>query len=278
MKLGPSSPPDFEVDIVCACVDGLPPSLDWIETRKARYPREGLAFLHGRADQIVPELWETETETPKNSATESSSITFSTYQEPLARMPLAEVTLPLANTLFVNGRNSTVSVSKWRFKGGEEKYEKVKTTEKSHQVVNVFGGRTRGFPPGIIPLIPLTPARRIVSGLGNIIRQLSFGEGDVGPGSRELEQSINDYMSMVGIKDSRVDVWALVTPSESMPSPPPVSFKSWTDPDAIRRYWRQGGPDSRFIGHWLYRGATLCSICTSLIPSPFGSHTLICIS
>lgn len=255
----------FEVDIICACVDGLPPRVHWIQTSDARYTREGLAFLHGPTTQIVPGLWETETS--QDYAGLPASITFSSYVKPENTKPFTEVTLPLANTLFVTGKPSSVSISKWRFLQNE-KYEKVKSTTKSHQVINVFGSKkeigskTIGFPAGHIPAIPLTPPRRVMSGLGNIIREISLDGENACPASSELEVTINQYTRAMGKKDSRVTVWALVTPSESMPDPPLEVKHSWADLDAVKEYWMKDSTDHTFIGAWLDRGATLCSIRT----------------
>ena len=251
---------DFVVDVVCACVDGLPPRPDWIISREARYRREGIAIIQGRADQIVPRLWEDETTTQQASSAVGSSLTFSSYQEPGSVEPFTELTLPLANTIFATGEDSKVFVSKWRFIK-DNQYEKIMSKEKSHQVINVFGGKEKGFPPGYIPAIPLTPVRRIVSGLGNIVRQLNFDGGKAGPASSELEECINEYLSMIKHREERAEVLALITPSESMPNPPTeVPLNNFTDPRAIRSFWKEGGNDSRLIGNWLQRGATLCSV------------------
>ncbi len=46
-------------------------------------------------------------------------------------------------------------------------------------------------PTSYIPGIPLTPARAIVNGLGNIVRKLKFDNGLIGPASQELEASVD---------------------------------------------------------------------------------------
>lgn len=255
---------DFEVDVFCACVDGLTPELNWVETKDERYRKGGLAFLHGRSDQIVPDVWGGEAREGNLSTFAGpapSSITFSSYQEPQDQKPVTEVTLPLANTLFVSGEEYTMFVSKWRFNGDDELYERVKSKDKTNQVINVFGDTNRGFPPGRVPVIPLTPPRRITSGLGNIIRELAFDDGAKGPASLELHHSVVEYMDLVKYKESGVKAWALVTPSESMPDPPPGEhFEYLNDLKSIKEFWGKGGYDTSFIGHWLERGATFCSI------------------
>jgi hypothetical protein len=252
--------PDFTVDVVCACVDGLPPRLDWIVSRQTRYRREGFAILQGRADQIVPRLWEDETTVQESTVGVGSSLTFSSYQEPESLDMFTELTLPLANTIFATGEESKVFASKWQFIK-DNQYEKVMSEEKSHQVINIFGGEEKGFPPGYIPVIPLTPPRRIASGLGNIVKQLDF-DGDIaGPASRELEECINEFLTMVKHREERAEVLALITPSGSMPNPPTEApLDAWTDPKEIRSFWKEGGIDTRLIGNWIQRGATLCSV------------------
>ena len=264
--------PPFEVDVVCACVDGLAPNPSWMLSNGAWVRREGLSFLHGPADQIVPGLWEAESTTTENSPNLQSSLVFSNSQGPANQMSTArktsEVTLPLANTLFVNGKHSTLLISKWQ-QLQSESFTKVRSKEKRNQVINVLGDIEPSILSSHMPAIPITPVRRIVSGLGNIVRQLDFAEGGVGPASRELEMNIHKYLRAMERPNSTINVWALITPSESLPhsSPGPL-FDTWTNQEAIKRGWQEGIPNTKFIGHWLERGATLCRVRTSCYPLP----------
>jgi hypothetical protein len=273
----------LEIDVVCACVDGLPPSLDRMKIQRGQPLIEGFALLHGRADHILPGLWEATPDAAEHSPTLQSSLTFSTYQKPSTlesgqtpveseQKPVTEVTLPLANTLFVNGKHSTVRVSRWS--APSKQFMKVRTTRKSNQLINVFGEPHLDTLPSHIPAIPITPARRIVNGLGNIVRQLSFAEDDVGPASRELETNIHEYLRAIGRPDTTISVWALVTPSESLPdSTRGQLFDSRTDIESAKVLWQSDNLNPTFIGQWLQRGATLCRVRMSALIFHHSPHT-----
>lgn len=273
-------PSDFDVDVFCACVDGLPPDIEWIKSRNATYTREGFAFLHGRTGHILPNLWPVESSSKEEEESEllqlptPPSITFASYQNQIPNSPLTEAVVPPANTLFVNGKESTMFASKWHFNDHRLGYQKVRSQEKQHQVINVFGRRLKtGFRPGYIPTIPLTPPRRIKSGLGNIIRELVFDGGVVGPASKELEANFNEYMSKTDGRHRQAGVWALITPSKIIPYKPyKLNTYCLTSPGGIKSLWGKSRWDTRFIGAWVNRGAKLCKIGTS---SPYYSCSLL---
>lgn len=262
----------LEVDVVCACIDGLPPPLAKMKLHRGQPPIHGLAILHGRADHILPGLWEATPDTTNASPSLQSSLTFSTHQirptlKPTQKLvkserkPVTQVTIPLANTLFVTGTHPAVHISKWS--APSEQFVKIRTMEKSNQLVNAFGGSHWDVDalPSHIPAIPITPPRRIVSGLGNIVRQLSFTEDDVGPASRELETNIHEYLRTIGRPDTTTSVWALITPSESVPdSTSRQLFDSRTNIESAKVLWQSDNLNPTFIGQWLRRGATLCRV------------------
>jgi hypothetical protein len=265
----------FEIDVVCACVDGLSPQLERISQQNVFRPEEGFSVLHGRADQIIPAVWDLELTKVGDSPGMQSSLTFSSQDR------TSQVTLPLANTLFKNGRNSTLLVSRWQHQGSGI-FTKTKGKEKSNQVINVFEGDLedlKGIPSSSVSLVPLTPARRIISGLGNIVRQIRFDDG-VGPASRELEVNIDEYLKVMGCQPSTVKVWALVIPIDSLPHDrPELPHDLLLDEDSIKTLWQDAtwrndlwqNPQHRssFLGHWIDRGATICRVRKLILPNPF---------
>jgi hypothetical protein len=268
---------DFDVDVFCACVDGLPPDLEWIKTRNATYTREGFAFLHGRANHILPNLWEAESSFQAEGGgllqlPTPSGITFASCQEQIPPNPLTEAVVPPANTLFVNGKESTMFASRWRFNEDSQAYQKVEVKENKHQVINVFkpqvnnvyGRKVKtGFRLGHIPTIPLTIPRQIKSGLGNIIRELVFEKGFAGAASEELEANFDEYMSMRDNSDARPGIWALITPSKRLAqSPYDLDTRCLTTKEGVKSFWGKSRYDTRFIGAWLNRRATLSRIGT----------------
>jgi hypothetical protein len=265
---GPTGPP-FEIDVVCACVDGLAPNPGGIRLGQGRYLREGISLLHGRTGQIISGVWEEEPTTTEDSPSMQSSLTFSKSPIPdlreakETRQTPSNVTLPLANTLFTNGRHSTLLVSRWQAMP-DGQFKKIRSKEKRNQVINVFHSHLEGVPSTYVPAVPLTPIRRIVSGLGNIIRQLHFAEDGPGPASRELEPTINEYMKAMKLPISNIGVWALIIPLEALPdSPPKPPFDILTNKEDVQRFWQERILNPRFIGYWLDKGATFCRVGTS---------------
>jgi hypothetical protein len=174
------------------------------------------------------------------------------------------LTLPLANTLFKNGRLSTLLLTRWRSSGGSFEVTQ-EQTEKKNVTVNVFGRLQIPRPSIQIPSVPLTPMRRIQSGLGNIVRTIDFGEGglpDVGPASRELEMRVTEYLSKQGLDHSVIDVWALVIPVEALSGP-------WSDKvrvlmsdveDLRAKQAPSTGKGCCYVGDFIDQGATLCRV------------------
>lgn len=131
------------------------------------------------------------------------------------RIALIEMIVPLANTLFRNGRKSTLIVANWV--RDENAMERFRTTSLEYKETSAV--RTEGFnvPSKIdMPLDELTKPRRIVAGLGNIVRQLEGDNGEPLPASTELEKSVVSYLTAKKLPQQQVSVWALVVPEEEM--------------------------------------------------------------
>ena len=168
--------PTFEINVVCACVDGLAPKTEHCaRKREGKAADEGFSFLHSRTEQIVPALWEAESST-KGDSSFPSSLTFTSKLSDESRA-WRNMTLPLANTLFKNGKMSTLLITKWVTR--ENSFQKVRSEERNKQTITTIQA------PGIfnIPSIALTPVRKITSGLGNIVRQIEY-DNCPGPASR----------------------------------------------------------------------------------------------
>ncbi|KAL8733303.1 MAG: hypothetical protein Q9181_003626 [Wetmoreana brouardii] len=146
--------------------------------------------------------------------------------------PSTTIKLPVANTLFVNGRESTIQAERWIV--GETMIEStlacIKTVALKEQTLKLVApqlgqGRSKSFRM-IVPLQPITPFRTVAASMGNIIRQFyvydSSGQvsENVQPASRELEAAVTDILSNRGAETRRVDVWAQVTPHTSQSIPP----------------------------------------------------------
>jgi hypothetical protein len=270
----------FEIDVLCACVDSISPKSDWLHDTRGRHSREGFSFLHGPSNQILPNLWGVESSTTENSPSMQSSLTFWSTQKVSGKVnhqkniPTSEITLPLANTLFKNGRHSTLLASKWQPQEGDS-FKKVKDVEKRNQIINAMENEPPGIPSSSIPALPLTPARRIVSGLGNIVRQLHFDDGP-GPASRELEANITEYLKVTNMPNSAIGIWALITPLKSLPKLPyGPPFDPTIDQSVVNTFWLKPNPDSDFVDQWIEEGASFCRVRMSTFPL-FRYTQLIC--
>src|SRR5439155_7008402 len=83
-----------------------------------------------------------------------------------------EIGLPLANTMFRNGRISTLLVSRWRKSHVVGRFEKIEQIEKHSALIHPAPASDTIALDWDIPVVPLTPPRQVVSGLGNIVRQV----------------------------------------------------------------------------------------------------------
>jgi hypothetical protein len=253
-----------EVDVVCACVDGLAPTPEWMRLMKGGAGiREGLSVRH-MSIKKPRELWGN-SNTVFTSPNMQSTLTFTGAVKGESELT---VTLPLANTLFKTGRHSTLLVSRWRSSGGSFVISE-EQTEKHNVSVRVFGRRPSGLPRTDIRMVPLTPVRRIKSGLGNIVRRIDFGEENVGLASRELETSVTEYLTQQGQGQSTIDVWALIIPQDSFLGREKESEKvSIARMEDVKGKWSSSSPlDSGYVGHWIGKGATLCRVRKSVVSS-----------
>jgi hypothetical protein len=235
--------------VVCGCVDGLAPTLKDVEQVRGRDPQEGFTILCGESDRILPRLLD-ESVTASDEM-KPGSITIANDQP--ARM---SVTLPLANTLFTNGQASTLSVSKWQFVEGTYKQTAPYTSIKSI-TLNALD-TTRGSNMAYIPLLPLTQARELTEGYGNILRKIDVG-GSSHPASSELEVKVPAFLQKAFSLTPSIEIWALLFPERLVrklieASPTSVQhlgfgYKGSFD---IGKYGE--------VGYWISKGAKLCRV------------------
>ncbi|KAL3424710.1 v-type c subunit family protein [Phlyctema vagabunda] len=177
------------------------------------------------------------------------------------------VTMPLANTLFINGQHSTMHATQWEVK--KRSSTKLKAVEKKHQVIRVDISATNNLPRihESFPLIPLTEPRRIASGMGNIVRELDFGDQGCGPASRELEDNVDDYLEATRDNQAQdtqrepLRIWAIVIPehlSEEFLRVTPSRPNFKRPRRLIETYLQEDS--QKLLDYWMSRGATLCRV------------------
>ncbi|KAL7627809.1 hypothetical protein AAE478_002004 [Parahypoxylon ruwenzoriense] len=195
-----------DVDVLSAVTDGL------TQSRLFGGPQTGLSILYGSAS-FLPDLWNPEDFGSNVNQDRESSVSF--LSNPLAgdTRPL-EITLPLANTIFQTGRRSTLFASKWK-RSHNGSMTLATMEEKRTQRIRPHDLSADHTRP-LLPLLPLTPPRKIVAGLGNIVRQVEV-DGSVTPASKELESLIPKVFDARSKRDGLyspgpIGVWCWVLP------------------------------------------------------------------
>lgn len=241
-----------EVDVVCAVCDGLAPR----PVSMTHPTGEGFSILHQPGEELG--LWEDD-DASATSPNLQSTLTFVPYPG-----SGTSIVVPLANTLFKNGRHSTLLLSRWKSEGGSFELMREQKERQNVPVPFLWERQNRRL-RFHMSCIPLTPVRRIQSGLGNIVRSIDFGEGsipDIGPASRELETSVDNYLAKEGHDHSKIDVWALVVPKDIYLDPrdqvEEISTNDINTPRAVASPSSHVG--GRYVGRRLKRGAKLCRV------------------
>ncbi|KAK8095280.1 6-phosphogluconate dehydrogenase [Apiospora kogelbergensis] len=225
---------ESHMDVLFGVTDGI---VD--PSRSYGKPQPGLSILYGGTASLLPSLWKQQDKagTASNSAGDAdraSSLVFTNVKDkdglhaegPANLSP--EVTLPLANTIFQNGRRSTLLASRWSLPNSAANHnnntvELSRLQEKSQQEIVCLQG-SRRVPPRI-PLMPLAPARKIVAGLGNIVRQVEM-DGVASPASRELEILIPQMLEKRAAQAQ-----------DQVQAPRPIGVWAWVIPESwVKRY------------------------------------------
>lgn len=237
----------LSLDVICACVDGVSPQSLSKPEQLDRLPCEGLSIKYGNAAQLLPNVPLGEIGALPNSE-KPASITFQS-----SGIGRVDVTLALANTLFTNGRLSTLLASRWEING--DVFHQVEAhTERNSLVISVSNNSENEQFVAHVPAVSLTVARQIESGLGNIVRTLNYGgsEGSQAA-SRELEEKVNAYLKLSSTHAETIKVWALVIPKDVFEQRSTNDMGTMIEPNDI--------------GRWISRGASLCRVCMLLAPS-----------
>ncbi|KAH8890982.1 hypothetical protein GQ53DRAFT_165471 [Thozetella sp. PMI_491] len=175
-----------------------------------------ISVLLGTTSDLVPGLWTASGKLEAESSMLPSLVLSGLPLDPPTSQ--LDVTVPLANTSFNNGRTYTMFACEWE-SGSSDQLRLARRLEKKTQTVVI--GKQQGIRRSSIhtSLVPITQPRKIVAGLGNIIRLL---EGDSPslkplPASKELEEVIPKMLEQRKALEQApqagpMGVWALVVP------------------------------------------------------------------
>lgn len=194
-----------KLDVLMAVSDGISSAFGLDDSQK------GISFMSG-PKEILPSLWDPVSFTGSREPDQAASLSFLGNPIEGHSRPL-EITLPLANTIFQNGRRSTLFASEWH-RDGDGPMRLAKREFKQSQ--RIFSHNTSMHSTATIPLMPLAPPRKIVTGLGNIVRQVEI-DGSPTPASQELEALIPQLFETRGAAgipppSGPISVWAWVIP------------------------------------------------------------------
>lgn len=216
-KLYGNAPNASALYTVTAIVDKIPnisPPLD-NEERARRLESEGLSLLVVDKENVQGKAL------PSGRfggpANEGSDLLISIQSQSTSQRPTSfthEVGLRLANTVFVNGKESTLFGVQWTRDDTTNEYTVDSTVDLTSCAVTSTSSSTGASPHLVLPLYPIGERRKVVASMGNILRQISKSVDPTSteaiPASRELEKDLPHYIREHNIMDQRVSVWALV--------------------------------------------------------------------
>ena len=219
---------------------------------RSYYGSEGLSLCLLRSSSMIPDLWSNAEESldqstrfPHQQGTVSFRITTGFHASGGVAFSnicaaVRTLDLPLANTVFLNGRTSTLFAQRWAVNpiqgsAGSLACEKQKFL--ARQVVCLYPfARTPlvthlEMPPYSLP----TPPRIVEGSMGNVIRTLRTKKTDSNyptptPASAEIEKRLPNWIS-----GAPYEVWAQVIPRERWSGPPQLPG-SFSDLDQGRRF------------------------------------------
>ena len=193
---------------------------------------EGVSVAVLDSSSAAPSLWATQQDSRERETMTIQQRCTLTFKIPsftcadievqnLARQDLTSRTLqlPVANTVFQNGRTATLFAQRWILQQGDQSNALLVPEQKvwlPQQVLDLSGlAKETSVDQSLhSDLTPITPPRTIKAAIGNIIRKVSAGsspEANI-PASNELERAITTGIKNGSIPDQPAEVWALVKP------------------------------------------------------------------
>ncbi|KAE8386595.1 hypothetical protein BDV23DRAFT_162878 [Aspergillus alliaceus] len=205
------------VHAIVAIVDKLPdnlPELKDTTNNGITGESEGLALLFVPTENIQGKA--AAPRRIRSSEAEESALVFSFQSNDsdsaALRRAAHEIGLRLANTLFINGKESTLFGTRWSYNPSSSNFNFNRSIELSRCRVVSTAGSVRSSLK--LPLHPVGRRREVIASMGNILRQLAKHPNgtskDPMPASSELEKELPRYIEEHDIADHKVSVWALV--------------------------------------------------------------------
>ncbi|KAK4244800.1 hypothetical protein C7999DRAFT_16975, partial [Corynascus novoguineensis] len=269
------------VSVLTAAVDEVPRydrRLDYFASS------EGISILRGHKRRILPSLHlptvtsaspslpsDQHPASPSNS-NQAASLEF--RPPPAGPGGPFRVQVPLANTLFANGRQNTMSASQWWFPNQLHIGSQLPVLKQKVHLTNqtvILPPNDLGFTPGSGTgvsgrIIPVTPARKVLGSMGNILSKIEIN-GEPAPASQELEHVVHLLLKAPRkLRDDNhgsdhttrgpLDVWAMIIPPQHVESDrvtPPLPLDEYHP----NREWRLARHCSNAVALHLAYGCRL---------------------
>ena len=285
-----SSNPGQEIDVIAAVVDRIsyPPRASSVFNMMSGITPvngfEGISVAILDSEAAAPNLWNPRdwingkrTNTIQQRCTislkfqhSSMKLAFMAAQTPSLSWTSRTVQLPVANTLFHNGQESTLVATRWALSGTKASKSKpvlLKKTMLQQQSLemaplsqqNVSYQKNKLY----VNLSPITISQIVAGAMGNIVSNLFAGKSSEAtvPASEELEKAMSHHLKTSKYLDKSITVWALITPRENrinQPRAPMTLQESIESGSRLHRVLSGGGgwgakrgllsldPDSRY--------------------------------
>ncbi|MCJ1483186.1 hypothetical protein MMC06_003353 [Schaereria dolodes] len=236
-----------ELDVLIAVVDRISsPSTHILRQAKLdplnkTMSSEGISVLVTDSKKAAPDLWSTRKEAYESETTsiqQRCTLSFqfqpsthdisASFRRHWTPVPYSSQTLdlPLTNTLFQNGRTSTLEAQRWAVTGILNSKPELSRTRRSvlpQQSLKIQRNCEQlSLAKLEIPLFYITPPRIVADSMGNIIRSFRDDGNSRGTvsASEELERAVKLETAEGEREACRIDVWALVIPREYWISQP----------------------------------------------------------
>lgn len=255
-RLYPGVPKTTPLYVVAAVIDKLPNNTQSGETNREdsggpcfNSESEGLSLLTTQRDNVRGKA--ASVRRIGGPAGEEPDLAISIQDRNTSKGHAHEVGLRLTNTVFINGKESTLVGMRWIYNDVAGVY----TMDKSVDLTScsITSVSTAADPSLTLPLDPVGKRRRVITSMGNILRQVSKSTDPASvepmPASTELETELPRYINEHNIVDQRVSVWALV----ESPDLVVADRDSSSTQDRVIQSLRQGGKLHRVMsggGGW----------------------------
>jgi hypothetical protein len=229
------------------------------------HPAQGFSVMYGTRS-ILPNFWEDKSDAARQDSRPSDpekEAVITLRPSIPGKLSSLSVTMPLANTLFVNGRRSTLVASEYST-GASKQLELVQSQPKDHQKINFL--RVARDDMAHVNLMPLAPPRKIMSGLGNIVRQINIS-GQPLPASHELEMLIPRLLEKRARQPGAahlqgpVGVWAYILPPDFHKQPLFQTITRFCERHTMGISPKKARKSKYIVANYLLNGFPLHKVC-----------------